>query len=314
MHAEAVVIPEQEGGGVYWIAGLAVREGQVVETGQLLARLESSQGSIELRAVRGGFVVGLHARPGQTAAPGDVLCFLAERSSLAAANPANSLSITFNQAPLDPTALLVYGGGGHGKAMIELVRALGVYRLVGVIDDELPAGGEVLGVPVMGGRNALKEWHQRGVRLAANGVGGIGKPQDREKVFGVLAQEGFSCPPLVHPSAVIEPSAVLEGGVQVMPLAYVGGLVRVGFGSVINIGAYCSHDCVMGRVANLSPGATLAGNVHIGDFSQIGMNTTVNLNLTVGAGCMIGNGATVKADVPPGMRVWAGSVWPPRSA
>ncbi len=312
MQAVAVMIPEQEGGGVYWIASLTCVEGQAVEAGQPLARLESRRGSVELRAPQSGFITGLHARPGQTAASGGVLCYLAEQPSLAAKPPTSPLGY-LEQAPLNPTALLVYGGGGHGKAVIELVRAVSAYRLVGVIDDGLPPGSDVLGAPVLGGAESLKEWHARGVRLAANAVGGIGNVAVRLKVFELIAEAGFSCPALVHPSAVVEPSAVLESGVQVLAQAYVGSAARVGFGSVLNAGAIVSHDCTLGQVTNLSPGAALAGFVRIEDHAQVGMNATVNLHVSVGAGCIIGNGATVKADVPAGTRVRAGSIWPVRS-
>ncbi len=313
MKAIAVVIPDLGYGGLLWIASLAIREGQPVETGQLLARLESRMGSLEIHAEQAGFIAGLHARPGQTASPGEVLCYLSEKATLAAGKPTGSLAPYVEQAALDPTSILVYGGGGHGKAVIELIRAVRVFRLVGVIDDNLPVGSEVLGAPVLGGSDHLKDWHDRGVRLASNGVGGIGNPQARERIFDLLTHMGFSCPALAHPSAVIEPSATLEAGVQVMPLAYVGNGARVGFGSVVNIGAVVPHDCILGRVTNLSPGAALAGGVRVDDFAQIGMNATVNLNLTIGSSCIVGNGADVKADVPPGTRVWAGSVWPLRN-
>jgi hypothetical protein len=135
-----------------------------------------------------------------------VLCFLAEKPALAAAHPGVGLGKYLGNAPLDPTGILIYGGGGHGKAVLELLRAGRVYRAIGVIDDGLPLGSEILGLPVVGGAASLKEWFNRGVRLAANGVGGIGNVAARLKIFDVLAQEGFSCPALVHPSAVIEPS------------------------------------------------------------------------------------------------------------
>jgi acetyltransferase EpsM len=312
MTAVAVQIPPLENSGPVWVASLAIREGQPVEQGQLLARLESRHERVELHAASSGYVVGLHARPGQTVLPGAVLCYLAEAPTVASGRPTGSLVPYAEQAPLEAAGILVYGGGGHGKAVIELLRAMRTFRVVGVIDDGMPPGSEVLGVPVLGGADQLKDWHDRGVRLAANGVGGIGDPQSRQRVFDVLLQAGFACPVLVHPSAVVEPSAVLEGGVQVLPKAYIGSAVRVGFGSVINVGAIVAHDCVLGRVTNLSPGAALAGGVHVEEFSQIGMNATVNLNVSVGAGCIIGNGADVKADVPAGTRVWAGSLWPPR--
>jgi sugar O-acyltransferase (sialic acid O-acetyltransferase NeuD family) len=313
--AQALIDPEEA--GRYWISSLAIREGQEVEAGQILARLEP-QGAgrrsapiVELRAAQAGYVVGLHVHPGQTASSGDVLCYIGGKPSLAQSLPAGS-PFPLERPDLDPTALLVYGGGGHGKAVIEIVRAMRTHRLVGVIDDQLPSGSDVIGATVLGGSDHLKEWYDRGIRLAVNAVGGIGKVDVRVRVFNMLAESGFSFPAVVHPSAVIEPSAVLEPGVQVLAQAYVGSAARVGFGSVLNAGSIVSHDCVLGRVTNLSPGAALAGNVRVEDHAQIGMNATVNMHVTIGAGCIVGNGATVKSDVPPGTRVWAGSTWPVR--
>lgn len=222
--------------------------------------------------------------------------------------------IPFNQAAssFDPTAIVVFGGGGHGKTLVELLQSLGCYRIVGVIDDVLPVGECVVGVPVLGSPDMLPELYERGVRMAVNGVGGIGNPDVRIMIFEQLAAAGFVCPAIVHPTAYVEPSAVLEPGVQVLPQAYVGSDSHVGFGTVINAGVIISHDCHIGRVVNLSPGAMLAGNVTIDDYAQIGMGATVNLHLTVGRLARIGNGATVKADVPAESRVYAGTIWPPR--
>ncbi|MEN4010656.1 MAG: acetyltransferase [Chloroflexota bacterium] len=212
----------------------------------------------------------------------------------------------------DPTALLLFGGGGHGKTLIELVRAAGTHRWVGVIDDGLIPGSDVLGVPVLGGANALAEVFARGVRLAVNGVGGINHPEVRLRVFERLAQAGFNCPAVVHPTAWIDSSARLEGGAQVLAQSYVSASAVIGYGSVLNAGVVVSHDCQIGRCVNLSPGALLAGGVRVEDFAQIGMGATVNLNLTIGRGARVGNGATVKADVPPGAVVYAGTIHPPR--
>lgn len=212
----------------------------------------------------------------------------------------------------DPRALVVYGGGGHGKAVIELARARGGFRLVGVIDDGIPAGEAVLDVPVLGGGERLADLFEGGVRLAANAVGGIGDITSRVRVFHRLAESGFGCPVLIHPSAVIEPSARLSAGTQVFPHAYVGSDARLGRGVIVNTGAIVSHDCEVQVYANLSPGAILAGGVRVGPRSLIGMGATVNLGVSVGADARVGNGATVKEDVPAGGVVPAGSIWPRR--
>ena len=326
--AAAVLIPVQaEGHGEgLWLASLTIQEGQRVEAGQELARLEGKGGSWSLDSPRSGYVAGLHAFAGQMVQPGGVLCYIGGRPSIgihAAASGAGepwamgggrwipgSGGGGAQRAAFDPSAMLLFGGGGHGKILIDLIRALPYYRLVGIIDDGMAAGSDVMGVPVVGGAETLEEWHKRGVQLAANGVGGIGNVDARVRVFERLARAGFSCPAIVHPSAVIERSAMLEAGVQVLAQAYVGGAARIGFGTALNVGAIVSHESVLGNVVNLSPGATLAGKVQVRDYAQIGMRATVNVGITVGERAILGNGCTVKQDVPPGTRVWAGSTWP----
>lgn len=210
----------------------------------------------------------------------------------------------------DSNAIIIYGGGGHGKALIDLIRLLAIYSIAGILDDGLPAGSSIMGVPVLGGSSILEKLIEQGVHLAANAVGGIGNINSRIKVFERLSQAGFTCPTLVHPTAFVEPSAILSEGVQVMPHAYVGSEAHVGFGAIVNTGAIVSHDCNLGDYANLSPGAILAGEVIIGTATLVGMGVTVNLRVKIGKHTRIGNGATVKQDVPEGSIVHAGTIWP----
>jgi sugar O-acyltransferase (sialic acid O-acetyltransferase NeuD family) len=215
------------------------------------------------------------------------------------------------EGAFDPTALIIYGGGGHGKSLIDLARLLGSYRLVGIVDDGIPRGEKIMDLPVLGGSEVLPELFAQGVRLAVNAVGGIGNVQIRIKVFEKLAKAGFVCPALVHPRAFVEASAALSPGVQIFAHAYVGSQTRLGYGCIVNTGAILSHDCVLGDYVNISPGAILAGEVQVGAGALIGMGATINLQARVGAGARIGNGATVKQDVPEEGVVRAGSTWPP---
>jgi len=213
-------------------------------------------------------------------------------------------------AAFDLAALVIYGGGGHGKSLIDLVRLLCVYKLVGVIDDGLAPGESILGVPVLGGSEILPELHAGGTRLAINAVGGIGDIGVRVRVFRRLAEAGFTCPAVVHPTAHVEASANLSPGVQVFAHAYVGSDSQVGYGVIVNTGAIVSHDCQLDDYTNISPGAILAGEVHIGTAALIGMGATINLRANIGAGARVGNGATVKSDVPAKGVVRAGAIWP----
>ena len=210
----------------------------------------------------------------------------------------------------DPTAIIVYGGGGHGKSLIDLLRSLGTHQIIGVVDDGLEPGYKVMGITVLGGGDVLSELYSKGIRLAVNAVGGIGNLKIRMDIFQRLAHAGFVCPAVVHPSAVIEPSASLSPGVQVFSHAYVGSESRIGFGTIVNTGAIVSHDCVLGDYVNISPGAILAGMVQVGDGALVGMGATINLEVNIGEQSRIGNGATVKSDLPIKNIVRAGATWP----
>jgi len=214
--------------------------------------------------------------------------------------------------PEGETRLLIYGAGGHGCSLAALVRCSEDYDLVGFLDDGLPVGMEVEGLPVLGGAQQLAELAQTGICLAVNGVGGIGDLPARLVVYARLAKAGFYCPTVIHSSAYLENSAVLADGIQVYPFAYVGIRARIDYGCIINTGAIVSHDCSLEPYVNLSPGATLAGGVRVGEASLVGMRATVNLNVRIGKRARVGNGATVKADVPDGGIVPAGTIWPPR--
>ncbi len=130
-------------------------------------------------------------------------------------------------------------------------------------------------LPVFGGSELLPELYKAGFRQAVNGVGGIGNVTARLQVFDLLIKVGFSFPTLVHPTAWVEPSAIIAAGAQVLPLTYVGTDSTIGFGSLLNAHVVVSHDCHIGECVNLSPGATLAGGVKIHNHAQIGMGVTI---------------------------------------
>lgn len=216
------------------------------------------------------------------------------------------------ERPEGDNHILIYGCGGHGRSLAALIQTLNQYEVIGFLDDGYPSGQEVAGIQVLGGMAQLPNLYASGLRMGVNGIGGISDPTSRIKVYKALDTEGFFCPTVVHPTAFIELSAALADGNQVYPFAYIGTHVRVGFGCIINTGVIISHDCQLANYVNLSPGATLAGGVEVGEDALIGMRATINLGVKVGRKARIGNGATVKSDVPDGGVIPAGTIWPPR--
>lgn len=219
-----------------------------------------------------------------------------------------SHNLAITQSP--NAQILLYGAGGHAKSVLEMIQAIGAFRVAGIVDDN-PAltGSSVLGVSVLGTRDALPGLLEQGVFLAANGVGGIINIEIRVKLFELLESYGFAVPTLRHPRATVEPSAQLADGVQVFANAYVGSSAVLHEKCMVNTGAIVSHDCEIGRYTHIAPGCLLAGHVHVGERALVGMGVTTIIGLKIGDGARVGNGAVLLADVPARQIVPAGKVW-----
>jgi sugar O-acyltransferase (sialic acid O-acetyltransferase NeuD family) len=211
-------------------------------------------------------------------------------------------------------SILIYGGGGHAKSVMEMVLAMGGYQIAGIVDDGIPAGTQVLGFPVLGTGDILPALAGQGLRLAANGVGGILDIRNRVKIFELLESSGFSLPVLRHPSATVEPSAVIGAGAQVFANAYVGSSAVLHPRCMVNTSAVVSHDCEIGAYSHIAPGALLAGLVHVGKRTLVGMGVTTAIGVRIGSGVRIGNGAIILADVPDRTIIQAGRIWTGKAA
>ena len=205
--------------------------------------------------------------------------------------------------------ILVFGAGGHAKAVMEMVMEIGNFQLAGIVDDRVPAGTKVLDILVLGPREIMPQLVERGLTQAANGVGGIIDISIRIKLFELMEENGLNFPSLVHPRATVEKSASIGEGVQVFANSYIGSSAEVQARCMVNTNAVVSHDCVIGSYSHIAPGALLAGHVQVGERSLVGMGVTTAIGIKIGNHVRIGNGAIIYADVPDKSIIPAGKVW-----
>jgi UDP-perosamine 4-acetyltransferase len=108
---------------------------------------------------------------------------------------------------------------------------------------------------------------------------------------------------VVHPSAVISPTATIGRGVFVGPLAVVHSRARVAAHAIVNTGAIVEHDCDIGENVHLAPRCVLGGAVRIGANALVGLGAAALPGMTLGSGCVIGAGAVVRNEVTCDTRV-----------
>lgn len=183
--------------------------------------------------------------------------------------------------------VLVYGASGHGKVVAEAARALG-HVVLGFIDDGVPVGTLVLGLPVMGDFGRLLE-----AKPDATIALGVGANATRRLLAERIARSGFTLGTYVHPRAWVSPSATLGPGTVVMANAVVNAEATLGEGVILNTGAVVEHDCVIGSFAHISPNAALGGGVHVGECAHVGLGASVRPLARIGRNCVVGAGSVV---------------------
>lgn len=200
--------------------------------------------------------------------------------------------------------LIIISGGGVAKMCIDVIQQTKAFNIHGITDPNEKAGTHIMGVEVLGNDDLLTELFHQGYMTAVNAIGGIANDNKsdlfflRKRIFKNLKNIGFFVPNLIHPSASIEPSALLGEGNIVLAGASIGSEAQIGDDCIINTGAIVSHDCVIGNHVKLSPGCILAGNVHIGENSLIGMGVTIYIGVKIGKNVIISNGKNIFQDVP----------------
>ena len=122
--------------------------------------------------------------------------------------------------------LLILGAGGFGQMVKETAVSLGYGEVVFL--DDAAKGADVIGKCC----DYAKSMENFRVAVAA-----FGNNNTRLYWTDKLLEEGYQVPAIIHPSAVISPSAVLESGCFVMQRAVVNTHSRIGRAALINSGA-----------------------------------------------------------------------------
>ena len=148
--------------------------------------------------------------------------------------------------------LLILGAGGFGQMAKETALELG-YEQVVFLDDAAD-GEDVIGRCC----DYILRHEEYPVAVAA-----FGNNKTRLYWTDKLLEAGYQVPALVHPSAVVSPSAVLESGCFVMQRAVVNTHTRIERAALINSGAVVDHDSVVCAGAHVGLGSIVKANCTI---------------------------------------------------
>ena len=194
-----------------------------------------------------------------------------------------------------PERVSILGAGGHSGVVAHAVKA-SKRELEGVYDDSKEAQQtDRMGFTVC----PMASMPQGSPAVIAIGANSI-----RRKVAMRFPTSKWVT--VVHPSAVVDPTACLGKGTVVMAGAVIQAGAKVGCHTVVNTRCSIDHDCVVGDYATVAPGATLCGTVVLGEGAWVGAGATVIEGLTIAPGCVLGAGATLVESMTAENETWVG--------
>ena len=197
--------------------------------------------------------------------------------------------------------LILIGAGQHCRVVLYNIKAQGRYSVVCIAEvDKAKAGTMVEGVLV----EPFENFNEQSMRILEHKYGtnkffiSFGNMKYRKNVFNFLVGHGWVAVNVIHPDAVVSPTASLGQGVLVEAGCLITPSPVIGDNVVVNTGSQVNHDNVVGSHVYIASGVVLSGGVTVGENTLLDDGVIVTLGRKVGKNSLIGAGAVVTKDIP----------------
>lgn len=176
--------------------------------------------------------------------------------------------------------IVLIGGGGHCKSVIDVIEQTSKYEIIGIIDTTENIGKKVLDYEIIGCDDDLETIFQT-CKNALVTIGHIQSNNLRKKLFEHLKAIGFQLPVIISPLAYVSNHSFIEEGTVVMHHALINADAKIGKNCIINTKALIEHDCIVEDHCHISTASVINGGTKIKENSFIGSNSVAKEYITI---------------------------------
>lgn len=191
-----------------------------------------------------------------------------------------------------PKDVIIIGAGGHARVIADIIKKSGD-KIVGFLDDN----ADIQGKTIFDGKIVLGDTSEESVKKYSDCYFIIGIGSNRVRKIISEKYSNLKWYTAIHPSAIIANEVSIEKGSVIMAGAIVNTGTKIGKHCIINTRSSLDHDNIVEDYVHISPGVTLAGNVHIKEKTWICAGTTIINNITINKNNIIGAGSVVIKDI-----------------
>ena len=190
--------------------------------------------------------------------------------------------------------LILVGGGGHCKSVMEAAESAG-YSILGVLDMPENVGKSILSTKVIGTDDDIPAYVDKAEFLIT--VGFIKNPTIRIKIYNRIKEAGGKLAIVVASTAYISKYATLGEGTVVLHQAFVNAGAKVGKNVILNTATNIEHDAVIGDHCHISTGAMVNGECKVGERCFIGSQSVLANCITICDDIIVGAGSCVRKSI-----------------
>lgn len=190
--------------------------------------------------------------------------------------------------------LILVGGGGHCKSVIDVAESAG-YNILGIIDMPEEVGKSVLNYKVIGTDEEIPQYVEKAEFIIT--IGFIKNPAIRIRIYNRIKEVGGQLATIIASTAHVSHYATLGEGTVVMHQAVVNAGVKVGENCIINTFCNIEHDAIISGQCHISTGTIVNGDCKVGERVFVGSQAVLVNGITVGDDIVIGAGSVVRKSI-----------------
>ena len=195
---------------------------------------------------------------------------------------------------MNPKNLILIGGGGHCKSVIDVAESAG-FNILGILDIAKNVGNKILNYHIIGTDDDIVNYVEKALFVIT--VGQIKDPTLRIKLHHKVINCGGQFATVLANTAHVSRYSSIGEGTVIMHQAVVNADAKVGIGCIINTFANIEHDAVVKDFCHISTGAIVNGNCLVGKGTFLGSQAVTVNGVTIAEGCVIAAGAMVQKNI-----------------
>ena len=187
--------------------------------------------------------------------------------------------------------LILLGGGGHCKSVIDVAESAG-YTILGILDKPEEVGKKVLSYQVIGTDDDIDKYVDIAEFVIT--VGQIKSSTVRRQIAERVEKAGGRFATIIAPDAVVSKYATIGQGTVILHHCVVNADARIGSNCIINTMVNIEHDVEIGDFCHISTGTMVNGTVKIGSDTFVGSGSIIYNNIEIPGCSIIPAGTTVR--------------------